>query len=287
MRTCLFSMDLRAESMPFIRALIDAVHEVGIVLYRHTATEGQEMDSLPVIHSTQDLADKKIDCILAAGGDGTMLKAAAFAGKLQIPLLGLNLGRLGFLAVVEKDEIKSMAWALKAQEFTIERRTTLKMISSPDVFDQNVFALNDFTLVKRDNSSMIRIHTMLNGEFLNTYWADGLILATPTGSTGYSLACGGPIVFPQSSNFVLTPIAPHNLNVRPIVISDDSVLEFNVEGRTDTFLCTMDSYFGQVTSEHQIILRKNDFDINLIRLEGYTFLKTLRKKLMWGLDQRN
>lgn len=134
---------------------------------------------------------------------------------------------------------------------------------------------------------MIRIHTILNGEYLNTYWADGIILATPTGSTGYSLSCGGPIVFPQSGNFVLTPIAPHNLNVRPVVISDDSVLEFRVEGRSDNFLCTLDSQYGLVTPDHTITLKKNSFHIRLIQLKGHTFLKTLRDKLMWGLDMRN
>jgi NAD+ kinase len=155
------------------------------------------------------------------------------------------------------------------------------------VFGDIPFALNDCTLLKRDTSSMITIHTFINGAYLNSYWADGIIVATPTGSTGYSLSCGGPVIFPHSGNFVITPVAPHNLNVRPVVISDDSVVSFEVEGRTENFLCTLDSRFETITSAHQLALRKNDFNIRLVRLQDVGFLETLRNKLTWGIDSRN
>ncbi|MBK6817148.1 MAG: NAD kinase [Saprospiraceae bacterium] len=291
MNVLVFSMEIKEEARPTYNALLQAFLDTpGVQLYYHSVQEMDLSSSFPdIAHlaSRIQLKEEKIDIIISAGGDGTMLKAVSFAGDAGIPFLGFNLGRLGFLAVIEKEEINNMVEALVNGNYILESRSTLKMNASPEVFDADAFALNDFTILKRDNSSMIRIHSTINGEYLNTYWADGLILATPTGSTGYSLSCGGPIIFPQSGNFVLTPIAPHNLNVRPIVFSDDSVLEFKVEGRTENFLCTLDSRYGLVTSDHKLTLQKNNFNVNLVKLEGYTFLKTLRDKLMWGLDQRN
>ena len=291
MRILLFALETREENRKPLMTLTDALLEQpGFEIYRcgETVADNEiRYNDLPLIQSRQDLLDQRIDIIITAGGDGTMLKAAAFSGETGIPLLGYNLGRMGFLAVVEKDAIPMMIAALTEGQYQLEERTTLEVTSDPVIFPEGAFALNDFTILKRDNSSMIKIHATINGEFLNTYWADGIILATPTGSTGYSLSCGGPIIFPQSGNFVLTPIAPHNLNVRPIVISDDSMLEFRVEGRTDSFLCTLDSQYALINSEYKIRLKKNSFAIRLIRLSGHTFLKTLRDKLMWGLDMRN
>lgn len=291
MRILLFALETREETRKPLMTLTDALLEQpGFEIYRcgETVADNEiRYNDLPLIQSRQDLLDQRIDIIITAGGDGTMLKAAAFSGETGIPLLGYNLGRMGFLAVVEKDAIPMMIAALTEGQYQLEERTTLEVTSDPVIFPEGAFALNDFTILKRDNSSMIKIHATINGEFLNTYWADGIILATPTGSTGYSLSCGGPIIFPQSGNFVLTPIAPHNLNVRPIVISDDSMLEFRVEGRTDSFLCTLDSQYALINSEYKIRLKKNSFAIRLIRLSGHTFLKTLRDKLMWGLDMRN
>lgn len=291
MRILLFALETREETRKPLMMLTDALLEQpGFEIYRCGETVADHeirYNDLPLIQSRQDLLDQRIDIIITAGGDGTMLKAAAFSGETGIPLLGYNLGRMGFLAVVEKDSIPMMIAALTEGQYQLEERTTLEVTSDPVIFPDGAFALNDFTILKRDNSSMIKIHATINGEFLNTYWADGIILATPTGSTGYSLSCGGPIIFPQSGNFVLTPIAPHNLNVRPIVISDDSMLEFRVEGRTDSFLCTLDSQYALINSEYKIRLKKNSFAIRLVRLSGHTFLKTLRDKLMWGLDMRN
>jgi NAD+ kinase len=171
--------------------------------------------------------------------------------------------------------------------YTVESRVMLYLETDRDIFGDMRYALNDFTLHKRDTSSMITIHTFINGDFLTSYWADGLIISTPTGSTGYSLSCGGPIVFPNSGNFVITPVAPHNLNVRPIVISDASVISFEIEGRSTNFLCTLDSRYETVTAEYQLAVRKCDFKTKLIQLDNFSFLKTIHEKLTWGKDTRN
>ena len=194
---------------------------------------------------------------------------------------------MGFLASIEKRFIEESILKLRRGQFTIEERSTLYLESSPQLFGDIPFALNDFTVLKRDTSSMITIHTFLNGDYLNSYWADGIIMATPTGSTGYSLSCGGPVIFPDSGNFVLTPVAPHNLNVRPIVLSDESIISFEIEGRADNFICTLDSRFEIINAQHQLAVRKNDFPIRLVQLLDSTFLNTIREKLAWGADIRN
>ncbi len=239
------------------------------------------------IESHLDFKIKRFDMIITLGGDGTILKAATLVRDYGIPILGINLGRLGFLARVEKTKIRETLRLLALGRFTTEHRDMLYLESSLPVFDETPFALNDFTLLKRDTSSMITIHTFVNGSYLNSYWADGLIVATPTGSTGYSLSCGGPIVFPGSGNFVVTPVAPHNLNVRPIVLSDDSIISFEIEGRAENFLCTLDSRFETITSVHSLAVRKNAFGIQLVKLPGISFMDTLRSKLNWGEDRRN
>lgn len=216
-----------------------------------------------------------------------MLDAVTLVRDSGIPILGINLGRLGFLATTNKEIIEQAIEALALNAFTIDQRTLLHLDSNYPLFGDAPYALNDFTILKRDTSSMIVVSAYINGEFLNSYWADGLILCTPTGSTGYSLSCGGPIIFPNSGNFAITPVAPHNLNVRPIVIPDDAIVSFEIQGRTDSFLCTLDSRFEAITPAHQIAIRKEDFLVNLIRLHEQNFMSTIRNKLYWGLDQRN
>lgn len=231
--------------------------------------------------------DEDIDCLISLGGDGTLLDTVTLVQDKGIPVLGINYGRLGFLANIGKDELHSAISALAERTYVTEKRTLIHLDANIPIFDGVPYGLNEFTLQKKDSSSMIKIHTYLNGEFLNTYWADGLIVATPTGSTGYSLSCNGPIVFPESGSFVITPIAPHNLNIRPIVIPDDNIISFEVEGRTDSFICTLDSRRMVVPKEVQLAIRKEKFEINLIRLNENNFLQTLRNKLSWGLDKRN
>ena len=225
--------------------------------------------------------------MISLGGDGTLLDTVTLVQDKGIPVLGINYGRLGFLANIGKEEIRSAIKALVEGTYVTENRTLIHLDADIPIFNGVPYALNEFTLQKKDSSSMIKIHTYLNGEFLNTYWADGLIVATPTGSTGYSLSCNGPIVFPESGSLVITPVAPHNLNIRPIVIPDNNIISFEVEGRTDSFICTLDSRRVVVPKEAQLAVKKETFGINLIRLNENNFLQTLRNKLSWGLDKRN
>lgn len=227
-----------------------------------------------------------VDYLICVGGDGTILDAVEIASDSQVPIIGVNTGRLGFLANVSTDGFKNAFSDLKSGSYTIDKRTLLQLESNTDLFRFN-YALNDFVLHKKETSSMITVHAFLNGEPLNSYWADGLIISTPTGSSGYSLSCGGPILFPKSSSLVVTPIAPHNLNVRPIIIPDDQVLSFEIEGRSNQFLASLDSRSVTIDQTVQIAIRKADFSINLVRFEGDTFLKTLRNKMLWGMDNRN
>lgn len=228
-----------------------------------------------------------IDFVLSVGGDGTLLDTVTLVRDSGIPVIGINMGRLGFLASIAKTEIKNAVESLVRGHYTLDKRSLIRLESDKVLFDGVNYALNDVTIHKKDTSSMIIIHTYLNGEFLNSYWADGLIVATPTGSTGYSLSCGGPIIYPNSENFVITPISPHNLNVRPIVLSDNQVITFEIEGRSSFFLATLDSRTETLASSVQLAVRKENFQMNLIRLSNENYLNTLRNKLMWGLDTRN
>jgi len=228
-----------------------------------------------------------IDVVLALGGDGTVLHAIAMVNQLPIPVMGINLGRLGFLSSIEGRLGGFAIHELAKGRYHYDERTMIYLDTDSDIFMDSRIALNDFTLHRRDTSSMITIHTYINGELLNSYWADGLIVATPTGSTGYSLSCGGPIIFPNSGNLIITPVAPHNLSARPIVISDTSVISFEVEGRAESFLCTLDSRFETVTSSTKLTIRKADIKARFIQLYNYSFLKTLHGKLSFGKDSRN
>ena len=237
-------------------------------------------------NAAEDL-DDSIDFMISLGGDGTLLDTVTFIQDKGIPVLGINYGRLGFLATIGKEDLNSAIKALVDGTYVLDKRTLIHLDADLPLFGNSPYGLNEFVIHKKDTSSMIKIHTYLNGEFLNTYWADGLIVATPTGSTGYSLSCNGPVVFPDSGNFVITPVAPHNLNIRPIVVPDDNIISFEVEGRSDGFLCSMDSRREIVPKEVQLAVKKEKFKLNLVRLNENNFLQTLRNKLSWGLDKRN
>jgi len=230
---------------------------------------------------------REVRCLLSLGGDGTILDTVTFIGDKKIPILGINLGRLGFLAGTSVSEIESAIRQLQANNYMIDKRSLVHLDSSEPLFPESPFALNEFTLHRKDSSSMIIIHTYINGEFLCTYWADGIIVSTPTGSTGYSLSCGGPVIFPQANNFVITPVAPHNLNVRPVVVPDDQIISFEIEGRAKQFLCTLDARSAPISTDVTLAVKKESFEINLVRLEGQNFLQTLRDKMYWGIDRRN
>lgn len=235
----------------------------------------------------EDFKKQNPDFIITMGGDGTILEAVTIVRDTGVPIMGINLGRLGFLAMNEQHRIAEAVMALEQNAFTIDPRTLLHLDATEPIFGDLSFALNDFTILKRDTSSMVIIHTYVNGEFLNSYWADGIIVATPTGSTGYSLSCGGPIIFPRSGNFIITPVAPHNLNVRPIVLSDDVVISFEIEGRAENFLCTLDSRYQSIKASCQLAVRRSDFVVNLLRPNDRNFLYMIREKLHWGIDSRN
>ena len=246
-----------------------------------------DLTDIKVLSGQKELQEARIDMVITLGGDGTILGAASLIGELEIPILGINLGRLGFLAGVERTKIVEAFNSVDKGHYRIESRKMIYVESDPNIFGQTSYALNDFTLHKRDTSSMITIHTYVDGDYLNSYWADGIIVATPTGSTGYSLSCGGPIIFPGSNTFVITPVAPHNLNVRPLVIPDSSVISFEIEGRANNYLCSIDSRYELISVEHQLAVRKCSFVTKLIVLNGQSFLSTIHDKLYWGSDQRN
>ncbi|HAQ39257.1 MAG TPA: NAD kinase, partial [Saprospirales bacterium] len=227
------------------------------------------------------------DVVFTLGGDGTILRAITLIRETGIPILGFNLGRLGFLAIAEKERIEYDIDKLMQGRYTIQERSMLKLDINDDIFGDTPFALNDITFHKYAISSVVVIHTWVDDMYLNSYWADGLIISTPTGSTGYSLSCGGPIILPGSKNFVITPVAPHQLTVRPIIIPDTSVISFKIEGRSDDFLCTLDSRYHAINVEHTLKVRKCAFNASLVVLEGMDFVRNVYNKLLWGLDRRH
>ena len=243
-------------------------------------------DRTPDVFDEFDEVKSETEVVFSIGGDGTILDSVVMVKESEIPIFGLNFGRLGFLASLGKDDIQEAVDAVERGQYMIDRRTLIELDCNKPLFEDS-FALNDMTIQRKDQSSMITVNAYLNGELLNTYWADGLIISTPTGSTGYSLSCGGPILYPTSSNFAITPIAPHNLNVRPMVVSDEVVLSFEVTGRGDSFLCTLDSRFRSIDSSYQLAIKKAGFHANIVRLTDQSFLSALKCKLNWGKDQRN
>lgn len=230
---------------------------------------------------------KNLDVFISLGGDGTLLESVTYIGKSETPILGVNTGRLGFLATISREETETALENLVKKNYTVDERIMLKLVSDPPLFSGLSFALNDFTIMKKDTSSMITVHVSVDGELLNSYWADGVIVSTPTGSTGYSLSCGGPLVFPESESFVVTPVSPHNLTARPIVVSDKSELTFKIEGRSKKFLVSLDSRFEAVDESVKLKIKKERFKAHIIQLPGQHYFKTLRQKLNWGLDIRN
>ncbi len=233
--------------------------------------------------------DPSYDLFFSIGGDGTILKSITYVRDLGIPIVGINTGRLGFLATIQKEKITESISQILAEKFVISERSVLTIQTSPsnnEISPLN-FALNEIAVNRKNTTSMIKVETMVNDKYLTSYWSDGLIVATPTGSTGYSLSCGGPIIDPSTDSMVLTPIAPHNLNARPFVIPDSSTVTLKVSGREKTYLVSMDSRIATLKNETTLIIKKAPFTIKLVQLEGDSFIKTLRKKLLWGEDKRN
>ncbi|MDF1696043.1 MAG: NAD kinase [Saprospiraceae bacterium] len=293
MKFFIYSKLLKENDKQYVQDLLDVMNEQNIeyaVLGSYAVQlkdQGVISRELKLVDNYEELKAFQPDLVMTLGGDGTILSAIEIVRDSGFPIMGVNLGRLGFLSSIEKVKIKEVVIAVVRGDFYTEPRAMLSLDCNLPIFENLPYALNDFTLHKRDTSSMVTIHTYVNDRFLNSYWADGIVVSTATGSTGYSLSCGGPIIFPTSGNIVITPVAPHNLNVRPIVLSENSKISFEIEGRSENFLCTLDSRYETITSEHRINIQKSDFNIHLAHPNDITFMKTIRNKLMWGLDKRN
>ncbi|WP_207433949.1 NAD kinase [Sabulibacter ruber] len=291
MKIAVVGRPVKEEVIPFVGRLFDLLLRQGIAITvaDHFAESLAPFMPIPAQTEvfTRNTSLKDVSYMLSLGGDGTLLDAVTYVGALQIPIMGINMGRLGFLASVPYAQLEFAVDSLLKGHFTLEDRSLIHLDSDQEVFDGINFGLNEFSILKRDTSSMIAVHTYIDGEYLNSYWADGLIVATPTGSTGYSLSCGGPVMMPQTNNFVISPVCPHNLNVRPLVVSDKSVISFEIEGRSTRYLVSLDSRSRPVDASIQLAVRREDFNARLIKLNQVNFLTTLRTKMHWGLDQRN
>lgn len=292
MKIAIYGRSGSSSVVPYVDLLISELKNAGIepLLYHPFYNYLKHNSNITLSKGTFTSHDElkgNVDFLFTLGGDGTMLDTISLVRNSGIPIVGINTGRLGFLATISKDDIAKCVETILQGRYDIDQRSLIRLETNTPIFGEVNYALNEITIHKKDSSTMIIIHTYLNGEYLNSYWADGLIISTPTGSTGYSLSCGGPIIVPQSENFVITPIAPHNLNVRPIVVSDKYVISLEVEGRSQYFLATLDSRSVTIDSSIQLAARKEDFMANIVRLHSENFLGTLRNKLMWGLDVRN
>lgn len=291
MRIGIHGKDFQQKSTRFLIKVLDALrgHDIEtwvsdkfLKLVKPSALKSYKLK--PFDHSNHL---NNLDFFLSLGGDGTMLESVTYVGKSEVPILGINTGRLGFLAVNSRDDSDAVIAALINGKYTIDERSLLKLITPNKLFGNLNFALNDFTIIKKDTSAMITVHVFVDGQLLNSYWADGIIVSTPTGSTGYSLSCGGPLVYPESESFIITPVSPHNLGTRPIVLSDKSEISFQIEGRSKKYLVSMDSRFETIDESVKMKIKKERFRVKLVQLEGQHYFQTLRQKLNWGLDIRN
>ena len=294
MKIGIYGQFYHEHSENYIQFILDALQNYNAEVYIEAnfleiikAQHGMSSDFSEVPTFTS--LDKSYDFFFSIGGDGTILKSVTFVRDLGIPIVGINSGRLGFLATIQKEKITESIQSILQGNFSISERSLLSIetdAESPQ-FETLNFALNEIAVNRKNTTSMIKVETLVNGEFLNSYWSDGLIVATPTGSTGYSLSCGGPVIDPSTNSLVITPIAPHNLNARPLVIPDNCVITLKVSGREENYLVSLDSRIATLDNETIITIKKSPFTIKLVQLLDDSFVKTLRKKLLWGEDKRN
>lgn len=294
MKVGIYGQFYHAQSAKYIAELLDVLDEENVEIaieeeFFNLIDENKQIEKDFHHIKTFRTLDKSFDIFISVGGDGTILKSVGFIRDLKIPVVGINTGRLGFLATVNKEEIRSTISKLMEDEYSISERTLLNITTDPDNEDisENNFALNEIAVSRKNTTSMITIDTWLDDEYLTAYWADGLIVSTPTGSTGYSLSCGGPVITPSTKALVITPIAPHNLNARPLIIKDNTKITLKISGREDAYLVSMDSNIASLKNNTTVVIRKADFKLKMVEFTGDTFLKTLRKKLLWGEDKRN
>jgi NAD+ kinase len=292
MQIAIYNRNFEQEDISLFRQLIAICEEreIKLFIYKKLADCLSENDLLPLdfqIFTDESFFSESIDFLLSLGGDGTMLDSICHVGNKKIPILGINLGNLGFLSDTLQSELEFAMDCLERDKFNVDHRSLLHLDANREIFGDSPFALNDFSIQRKDSSSLVKVDAYLNGTFLCTYLGDGLIISTPTGSTGYNLSCGGPIIAPQTSSFIITPVAPHNLNIRPIVISDDTIVSLEVEGRAKEFLCTLDARNASIDSSVKLAISKETFPALLVRLPGHDFINTLRQKLYWGVDRRH
>ena len=291
MKIAIHGRKVSQDSLPYIKSLLSALNSKQVQIYLSDIFyDLLKYSELNLVHCKTYNAIEGIPDVsyaISIGGDGTLLETVTHVGKSEIPILGVNTGRLGFLATVAQDKVEEAIDLLFKQEFYYDYRTLIEVDSKVSIADGLSFALNEFTVIKKDTSAMIIVHAYIDGMFLNSYWADGLIVSTPTGSTGYSLSCGGPVVSPHSSNLIITPVSPHNLTVRPLVVSDESTISLKVESRSENFLLSLDSRSYTISTSTELVIKKSNFKVKLIKFSGSSFLNTLRQKLNWGLDVRN
>lgn len=293
MKIAIFGQTDQNNTKAYVQELIDELKavEATIVIEEtfYTMLSATEtLGSFATFNTLKGL-DTSFDLFVSFGGDGTVLRAVTFVKDLGIPIIGVNTGRLGFLSTTKKEDVRRLVADFKNEDYRIVDRSLVEIHAAAQVpeFNKLNFALNEITISRKNTTSMITIETYLNGEYLTSYWADGLIIATPTGSTGYSLSCGGPVIAPSAKSLILTPIAPHNLNARPLVIADDTEIRLKVSGREENHLVSLDSRIATVENEQEIIIKKAGFNIKMIEYTSESFLKTLRNKLLWGEDRRN
>ena len=294
MKVGIYGQYYKGEAISYIEILLKTLAEKNIeVFIEENFYDLIKVNNFPekeyqTFSSYKDL-DNSFEVMLTVGGDGTFLRAVTYVRNLDIPILGINIGRLGFLATVQKESISEAINLLITKKYTINERTLLAVTSNQkneDLSEIN-FALNEIAVSRRNTTSMITVESYLNDEYLTSYWADGLIIATPTGSTGYSLSCGGPVITPNTKSLVLTPIAPHNLNARPLIISENTVIKLKIIAREKQALLSLDSRTTTIDSNSVMTIKKADFSLKTIQLDQQTFFKTLREKLLWGEDKRN
>lgn len=293
MKVAVYGQYYKTEDKPYIENLFKILNEKSIEFviekeYYLEIKKHIELKKIETFSSYKEL-NNSFNFMFTVGGDGTILRAVTFIRHSNIPIIGINTGRLGFLATVQKDEISKAVNLLIEQKYEIKKRALLSVRTSPKIksLASLNFALNEVSVSRKNTASMITIETYLDNEYLTSYWADGLIISTPTGSTGYSLSCGGPIITPQAKSIALTPIAPHNLNARPLVIPDETKIKFKVSGREDEFFLSLDSRITTINSTTEIFVEKSNFNLKMVQINDQTFLKTLREKLLWGQDTRN
>jgi NAD+ kinase len=292
MRIALYGKLSDRAGIDYIRPLFERFrkYDISYLLYKpfyEVLKDEIEFSENIAIFTEKDILKGKADFLFSFGGDGTLLDTITLVRESGIPVMGVNLGRMGFLSSISKNDILPAIDSIVQGNYTLDSRELLLLETRENLFGELNFALNELTINKKDSSSMILIRVFVDDQFLHAYWADGLIVATPTGSTAYSLSCNGPIIAPNAENFVITPIATHNLTVRPVVIPDKSVIRIRVEGREKEYLVSLDSRSEVINSETELVVRKANFRINLLQMKDQYFFRTIREKLSWGHDLRN